>query len=456
MTVVTTVAHILDAAIHKSLMNDEGRSPLVGNEIDIIIELDRIVKEFYVDAARPPSAGSGERNDFFGETASVTLVGGTKVLPVATWTPEFKNASGARIHVTTQAAILDSLAPPAPAVYVQKDAVFTGGRTGDPGSTDVLTALFTAPPGTLTLRGDFIGADTPATASTSFWPEWAGNRYLIASIGKYLAVRDGIRDPTEVAVYDGEISATREILLALVRGINIAKRRSYVRIEGANTTVEDIMFQAIASIGVSDAAIDQLADQNEIFLYLDKIIQNFYTMAATPQELGGFGSGDYFMTNSTLTIAATPPALPNASFVPILVDAAGTRVHVVKQIELAKGIAELAPAAVVQGNTLQTAGRSGDPIAADVITLYYTLRPVKLVKLGDFIGATTVDDATTTKWPEYVGDRWLVARLALYLATKIPEPSQAVVGRIQKDIEEAAAALAQVVGVSATRLTAHE
>lgn len=452
MTVVTTVGDILDAAIHKSLMNDEGRSPLVGDEALVIKELDRVVKELYVEASRPARPGQPERNDYFGETTDVVLSSFIGTVPSSVWTPTFTLA-GARVHLTSEAAIVDNLAPVTPAVYILKDQVFSGQRTGDPLTSATLVAKFTAPPGTLTDRAHFIGATTPGTASTSVFPELVGNRFLITSIALYLAVRDGIRDAAELTEYKTELQTAHDALFELLRSLDVDKRIAYVRSPSEVTTVEDIIYPAMTQLGLADGkTVDLLGDAQEIIGYLNHEIQRIYTLAGMPDE--GFGAGDFFLTSTTLTVnTSSPPDLPAAAFTPLFADSSGNKVHVVKQLELIKDIAELGPAITIQGNKMRSAGRAADPANAAVITVYYTAKPALMDSITDFIGATTLQSSSTTDWPIHVGDRFLVARLGLYLAGKSGEVGEVIIARLGQEVKEQAALLATLLGVSGSKLT---
>ena len=216
----STVQQIIDAAVDRSLLNDDQVTELTSDTGPIIAYLDRIVNQVYVAAARPPDAGENAKRDYFATSDTVVLVAGSKALPTApapAWTPLFLTAAGARINVASRRGIVDGVAELPPAVIVQQNTVYTAGRTGDPGDTDTLTVIYTPVPGPLALTTDYIGATTPATASTSVWPSHVGDEYLISALAEYLGVKAGDRDPTELKTLADDKNRALALLMALVR-----------------------------------------------------------------------------------------------------------------------------------------------------------------------------------------------------------------------------------------------
>lgn len=219
------------------------------------------------------------------------------------------------------------------------------------------------------------------------------------------------------------------------------------------TPASAIIKAAIDSSLANDAGRTDLAsDSTELLDVLNRKLKQIYTLAGMPAEYGGQGEGDYFATSTSIVVAAAGVALPAAAFRHIISDVSGRRVSVVPRIDLVDGIAEMPPAIVIEQQKVRSAGRPGDPVTGDVLTIRYTPLPGTLTATTHYIGATTPADATTTVWPEWVGDPFLVAWLARYLAIKGADRDADELQAIGQDLAEAATLLGTVIGVDATRL----
>lgn len=224
----TTVQEILTAAIASSLANDLGRTLLANDTTELVNLVDREVQAVYAAAALPPDDGGQAYGNFFTVDGTVTL--GT---PSTTYTDlptnpsflyvqKFVDNVETVVNVVTQRDLWDGIAEYPPAVVVANRKIKSAGRVGDPQDGAILTFSGSYLPGHLTVSSDFIGAITPADASTTAWPEYVGNPYLIARVGLYLALKDGARDAAEIAGYQqAALKAAQD--LAKVVGATVAR-----------------------------------------------------------------------------------------------------------------------------------------------------------------------------------------------------------------------------------------
>lgn len=208
----TTAQALIDAAIASSLANDAGRSDLANDTSELLNVLNRKLADIYTLAALPPEYGGLSRGDYFGATTTVTLGASFVALPTSAFRHTFTTSLGVRVAVVPQADLDDGLAELPPAVVVQGNTVKGAGRSGDPGNGATLTVAYTPPPGTLTLGTHYIGATTPTDASTSRWPEGAGNPFLVAWLARYLALKAGDREEPELGRLESDLSAASQTL----------------------------------------------------------------------------------------------------------------------------------------------------------------------------------------------------------------------------------------------------
>jgi hypothetical protein len=217
----TQASAIITAARERLLVFDLGRSELGGEEPELFRLLNRRIKQWYVDASRPVTNHEQARDDFFAVTATVTLLGTPPTGEVNDycWSPRFETAAGARVFVVSKSDLVLGRAELPPAVYLRSTTVTTAARTGDPIVDDVLTYTYTPVPGTLAVRTDYIGATTPATASTSEWPSQVGDPALIAALAHYLLVKSGDGSPADLETLQAERDQSYARLLSFVRSV---------------------------------------------------------------------------------------------------------------------------------------------------------------------------------------------------------------------------------------------
>jgi len=219
------------------------------------------------------------------------------------------------------------------------------------------------------------------------------------------------------------------------------------------STVQTIMDGAVEYALANDDGVTRLLnDVAKVAAYLDRKVKGIYTLAgrAKPQ---GPTSGHFFATSTTITLATAGVALPtDKAFILSYLTAAGAEVHPISRPALDRGIAELPPGIVVEQNTVLLAGRTGDPVDADVLTLRYTQLPATLTDAAGVIGAITSKTLSTSVWPDYVGDQLLIVLLAQHLAFKAADRPADELTYLADELQEAASAFAAVVGLTASRL----
>ncbi len=218
------------------------------------------------------------------------------------------------------------------------------------------------------------------------------------------------------------------------------------------TQAQAIITAATATSLANDAGRTDLAnDASELLAVLNRKIKQLYALAGMPKEFGGMGSGDFFATSAAVVLAASPVALPAAAFRHVIEDATGRRVTVVPRADLIDGVAEMPPAVIIEQQKIISAARPEDPVPGATLTVHYTPLPA-LTSVTDYIGATTPADATTTSWPDWVGDPFLVAVLARYLAVKAGDRDADEMAALNQDLQEAATLLGAVIGIDATTI----
>ncbi len=220
------------------------------------------------------------------------------------------------------------------------------------------------------------------------------------------------------------------------------------------TQVQVILDAAIAGSLANDGGRSDLASNvSELIAVLDRKLKQVYAHAGMPSDAGGMGAGDYFATSASVALGASPVALPTAAFRHTFVDALGRRVTVVTQADLDDDVAEMPPAVLIRQDKVQTAGRAGDPLSTDTLTVWYTPLPGTLTLGTHYVGATTVTDPTTSFWPSWVGDPFLIAWLERYLAKKAGDRDADELQAINQDLQDTALLLGTLIGIEATRLT---
>lgn len=198
---MTTAGTIIDDALDQFLTFDKGRSDIGNDDLELFLQLNKILNRWYTAAAAPAQDSDLERNDYLAVSGDKTLAGDPPTIAVSiyAWVPLVLNASGAVVAVVAFSELKLGRADLPPAVYFRGLNMTSGGRTGDPIATDVLTLHYTPIPGPLTLRGHFIGATTPATEATSTWPAHLGDPALVLALSIYLAMKSQDFPPEELA-----------------------------------------------------------------------------------------------------------------------------------------------------------------------------------------------------------------------------------------------------------------
>lgn len=224
------------------------------------------------------------------------------------------------------------------------------------------------------------------------------------------------------------------------------------------TTVQDILDQAIACSLANDQGRTLLANNTaELVAVVNRDVRAVYAASALPPTEGGTGYGNFFTTTGTVTLG-TPatnyvalPSNPSFCYFQSFVNNVGKVVKVVTLRDLRDQTAEYPPCVVVANNQIKSAGRLGDPESGAVLTFDGSYLPPDLTATSDYIGALTPSAPTTTAWPAYVGDLYLINKLALYLAQKDGARDQLEIVGYQQAIQKAASDLAQVVGATVAR-----
>jgi len=226
----------------------------------------------------------------------------------------------------------------------------------------------------------------------------------------------------------------------------------------------------IASV-IIDAAIDRslandqgttslASDRTELLGHLDRLTQYAYTLAGLPSQAGGEGVGDYFSSTQTVAMNATPtayvdlPSSPRMLYIHSVTNATGDIIDVTTLRDLRAGYAAYPPAVIIANDQIRSAGRTGDPIAAAILTLDGSYLPATITADTHVIGATTQPTASTSTWPEFVGDQWLIDSMALYLAIKDSTRDESEMGQLQQSLGASASALGAVISVAGAKLAA--
>lgn len=224
------------------------------------------------------------------------------------------------------------------------------------------------------------------------------------------------------------------------------------------TTVQTIIDAAVQSSQWNDGATTSLANNtSELVGVLSRAIRQVYTLAGLPPEAGGFEQHHAAFVRAT-TVTMGSPATTRVNFpaetirLLALTDAGDDYVAQVDVLQVRRGVAEIPPAVIVADRTVRSAGRTGDPTAGAVLTADICYIPAVMTAASDFLGATTLGDASSSQWPEAAGDPFLVAWLARYLAQK-EDRSESIPG-IEAQLTQAAQMLGALLGVASARLTA--
>lgn len=222
----TQAVTILQAAIDSSTANDGGASPVANNTPELLGVLDRKVKQIYSLVALPEVKGGAAAGDFFKTTWTVAMDATSAATfvalpgsPVIAFIHSIVDEAGNPVAIVPYRDFIEGLAEWAPAVAILDRKIRSLAREGDPVEADTLTVFGNYLPATLTSINDYIGATTAADATTTTWPSEAGDPFLVAFMGLYLAMKDGTRDLSEIQHYQQDMEAAALVLSDLL-GIN--------------------------------------------------------------------------------------------------------------------------------------------------------------------------------------------------------------------------------------------
>jgi hypothetical protein len=208
----TQAQTIIDGAVKTSLANDAASSDLSSDTAELLNVLNRKLQQLYVLAGTPSDDGGMGQGDFFAASTLVAVAASPVALPVAAFRHIISDSSGVRVATVTRADLVDGVAEMPPAVLIEQQKLLSAGRPGDPVIGALLTVRYTPVPGLMTSSGHYIGAVTPSDASTTAWPDAAGNPFLVTWLALYLARKAGDRDPEELASLKDELLEAVAIL----------------------------------------------------------------------------------------------------------------------------------------------------------------------------------------------------------------------------------------------------
>lgn len=214
----TTVQSIIDAALARSLVNDAGTTDLANNTAELTAVISRMVRSLYTLAGMPVAVGGWQVGHYFTVTQTVALGNPSTTYVALPTAPEFvyifsvTDAGNDPVAAISLMDLRDGTAETPPAVVIVNQTIRSAGRVGDPTASAVLTLDGAYLPPALTATTDYLGATTPATASTSAWPGHVGDPFVIASLARYLVIKDTMRDPTELQALDAEIGQAAQAL----------------------------------------------------------------------------------------------------------------------------------------------------------------------------------------------------------------------------------------------------
>jgi hypothetical protein len=197
------------------------------------------------------------------------------------------------------------------------------------------------------------------------------------------------------------------------------------------TTVQQIIESAIARSTANDPG--KLTVDGELIPHLNRKYQSI--VARMAQQ-----GGDNWLAKTTVTFAGAPPSvtLPT-DIVDIerIETAIGGRTYLIPVRDKDRTWV-LAPAVYRQGNTLVSRAATGDPLAADVWTLFYKDAPTTLSALS-----TTLDARYPVRY-----ENVLVVDLALYMAVKDENRNPERIAALQRELDAENALIIELIGGS--------
>jgi hypothetical protein len=184
-------------------------------------------------------------------------------------------------------------------------------------------------------------------------------------------------------------------------------------------TVQQLIEAAYSRSTANDPG--KLGQDPELWERLDRTYQRMYAELAV-------ASGDNCLSTTTLTLGGSPAtaALPADVIDVVRVESAGAKVNLIPAYEKDRAW-HLAPAVYRQGTSIISRGKTGDPIAGTVLTVFVLDAPAALTAL-----ASTLDP----RWPHRF-DSILIDDLALYLSDKDVDRNPADYQNLRTDLTDA-------------------
>jgi len=176
----------------------------------------------------------------------------------------------------------------------------------------------------------------------------------------------------------------------------------------------------------------KLATDLELIGRLDRTYQRMYAELAV-------ASGDNCLSTTTLTLGGSPATatLPTDVIDVTRVEIAGSKVYLIPAYEKDRAW-HLAPAVYRQGTSIISRGKTGDPTAGTILTVFILDAPAALTSL-----ASTLD----VRWPHRF-DSILIDDLALYLSDKDVDRNPADYANLRTDLSDSTTAFNALVSNS--------
>lgn len=200
-------------------------------------------------------------------------------------------------------------------------------------------------------------------------------------------------------------------------------------------TAQDFIEAALVRSSANDPG--KLATDGELINHCSRVFARLFSLFARARP-------DKAQSITTVTLAGNPPtgALPQDLIdLRYVQNALGAKVHVIPSTELTRSW-HIAPSVYQVGNTLYSRNKTGDPSAADVLTLFVLDQPAALTTLGSL-----VDVRFPVRHHQFVIDL-----VALYLDTKDSSRDANAHAKLVQEISEAKAAFALEFNLGPTAL----
>lgn len=190
-------------------------------------------------------------------------------------------------------------------------------------------------------------------------------------------------------------------------------------------TAQDFIEAALVRSTANDPG--KLATDGELLNHCSRVFARLFSLFARARP-------DKAQSQSTVTLAGNPPtaALP-ADLIDVrrVENTTGAKVHLIPATEKDRTW-HIAPSVYQVGNTLYSRNKTGDPAAADVLTLFLLDQPAALSALS-----STIDARFPMRHYQFVIDL-----VALYLDTKDQSRDQAAHAKLVEEVALAKEAFA--------------